>query len=72
MMKNGKVQLPRPPVTVGPAAGTRGSGLWGAAVEMGKGAFAACAGWVVFHVLNFEVLVVTKIPMVASQFNAVS
>jgi hypothetical protein len=39
---------------------------------MGKGAFAACAGWVVFHVLNFEVLVVTKIPMVASQFNAVS
>jgi hypothetical protein len=72
LVQHFQVKLIGPPVTVGPAAGTRGSGLWGAAVEMGKGAFAACAGWVVFHVLNFEVLVVTKIPMVASQFNAVS
>ena len=49
LVKHFQVELIGPPVAIGAAAGARGRGLWGAAVQVREGAFAAGGSSWVFH-----------------------
>ena len=49
LVKHFQIELIGPPVAIGPSAGARGRGLWGAAVQVREGAFAAGGSSWVFH-----------------------